>query len=56
MFVVGKLDPSVVQNSGLSFQSISQMFSVHGEAAEGTEVIFRVSLIVKIFIQSDDGL
>jgi hypothetical protein len=40
MFVVGKLNPSIEQRSGLSFQSILKMSSVHGETPEGADMVF----------------
>ena len=56
MFVVRKLDPSIEQNSDLSFQSISLIFLVHGETPEGAEVVFVQVFTISTFIQSDDGL
>jgi hypothetical protein len=56
MFVVGKLNPSIEQGSGVSFQSILKMSSVHGEIPEGAEMVFVQVFTISTFIQSDDGL
>lgn len=49
MFIVRKLNPSVVQSLGVCFESVSQMTLVHGQTTDGAEMIFVVLLIVNFF-------
>jgi hypothetical protein len=52
MFVFCKLDPSIEQGSGGSFQSILKMSLVHGETPEGAEMVFAQVFTISTFIQT----